>query len=289
MKAIILFIAVFIFLFYISSFYSVFAADVVINEVFANPSGSSTEEIEFIELFNKGSGSIDISGWKISDKVKTYIIADTIISAGGFVAFRKSISGIALNNTDEDLTLKDISDEIIDSISYDVTIEDKSWSRAPDGTGEFVNNVDPTEGIANSVPTPTSTPTPSLIPTSINTPTIVPTSTFTPTPTKTPTPSPTSTANTPTLKVSPTSAKTPTPTEGFSSESVLGESLGDFKNIDNSPAPEDQTIQGDEGSANSGIVSKIFISLGVIIFIACGILFFRERIMEYIKQFIHKT
>ncbi|KKR64661.1 MAG: Cell surface glycoprotein 1 [Candidatus Woesebacteria bacterium GW2011_GWA1_40_43] len=135
------------------------SAQVVINEVFPNPSGSSSEPDEFIELFNLGTEPVVITGWQISDTqgtVKTYSIK-----------------------------------------------EDRSFSRIPNGVGNFVADTDVTELSANISPptpeptpvpqTPTPTPTPTQTPilimssqSSAKTPTPVPTKTPSPVPVKTP-------------------------------------------------------------------------------------------------------
>ena len=45
--------------------------DLVINEILPNPAGS--DDYEWIELKNIGSGDVDLTGWKISDASKSYI------------------------------------------------------------------------------------------------------------------------------------------------------------------------------------------------------------------------
>jgi len=184
-------------------------AQVVINEVLPNPSGSTSEPNEFIELFNSGSEPVVITGWKISDtqgSVKTYIFPTATLDPGIYVNFRRSVTGIALNNDGDGVELRDPDGNLKDSMSFDQTIEDRSWSRIPNGSGGFVNNTDPTElSINTSPPTPDPTPTPTPSPTPSPTPT------NTPTATKTPSPSPTKTST-------PTPAKTsvPTPTKTLS-------------------------------------------------------------------------
>ena len=75
---------------------TVSAAEVVINEVFANP---ENEDDEFIELFNTTDTSISISDWKISDKVKTFVISDTLLSPKGYVSLKKSKTGSSAEST----------------------------------------------------------------------------------------------------------------------------------------------------------------------------------------------
>lgn len=154
----------------------IISAQVVINEVFPNPSGVTSEPTEFIELLNIGTESITITGWKISDtsgSIKIYVLPDATLSPGMYVSLRREVTIIALNNDGDGLELKDPEGNLKDSMNFSSTIEDRSWSRIPNGTGTFVNNTEPTEREENSappaptptitnVPTPTTTPTPTL-------------------------------------------------------------------------------------------------------------------------------
>lgn len=254
--------------------------DIVINEVFPNPE-ESPEDNEFIELYNKGSETIIITGWKISDtqgSTNTFTIPEESIPAGGYKSFRKSTTGITLNNDSDGVVLKDSSDQQIDSVSYTSTIEGKSWSRIPNGTGSLTNNTDPTENGENSpppTPTPTNTPPP----------------THTPTPTKTPTPIPTtapSSTNTPT----PTKKLTPTPTLASADRNSSVEA----KLMGNTAARPQGSVQGagielgkdlkeldkKETSYNWG---KLLILMGaVLVTCASGILVYNNYLKERIEE-----
>lgn len=156
---------------------SSYASEVVLNEIFANP---EDEKDEFIELYNNSENEVDLSGWKVADLVKDYTIVDIKIPGKGFLVLDKSLSGITLNNSDEKVSLLDSNNNTVDEYSYKVTIENKSWSRVPDGSGDFFSNTDTSKGEANySAPTPTFTTTP--------TPTKTPKPTKGPTGTKAPT------------------------------------------------------------------------------------------------------
>lgn len=143
----------------------VYAAEIVINEVFPNPSGPSTEETEFIELYNLSNGEIDISGYSLADNYSSYIIPEATMSAHGWLAFRKSQTGLRLSNSGDEVSLKNSQDEQIDYYSYSSSIEDRSYSRIPDGSGEFTADTVPTEAAANQTPSPSPTPNPSPSPT----------------------------------------------------------------------------------------------------------------------------
>ena len=156
-------------------------AAVVINEAFPNPSGTDrTEPIEFIELYNTGNELIDLTGYTLQDKVKTFTLSGMTINPLGYLALRKSQTGIGLNNDGDTVTLKDANQVVMDNFSFSDTIEDKSWSRIPDGAGEWTEGTEPSEGSANVTLSPSPTPTP--------TPTPIPTVSPTPKPSPTPTP-----------------------------------------------------------------------------------------------------
>ena len=160
----------------------IYASDIVLNEIFANP---VNENDEFVELYNKSDNEIDLAGWKISDLVKSYTLNDLKISPKGFLVLEKSLTGITLNNSDETVSILDNVDNVVDTFTYEDTIEGKTWSRVPDGIGDFVNNTEITKGFQNAMP-PTSTPSPSPTPTKTPKPTKSPTATKIPTSTPQP-------------------------------------------------------------------------------------------------------
>ena len=108
---------------------------VVINEIEAGPSESGNN---WVELYNTGNSSVDISGWyvTISDQGwegKISIPAGTIITAGGFYVadgnHQWSHSGGG------SVELYDGSGEKVDSTPYlaDSLGNDFTWGRHPDG------------------------------------------------------------------------------------------------------------------------------------------------------------
>lgn len=164
----------------------VFAADIVINEILPNPSGSSNEDTEWIELYNASPSTVDLSGWKLDDidngGSSPYVIASGMsIPASGFLYFEKSQTNVGLNNTGDTVRLIDLSGSVVDSYSYSSTTEDVSIGRTSDGGGLFVACQSSTKNATNAcsepTPTPTSAPTPSLTPTVVTHPTLNPTTT----------------------------------------------------------------------------------------------------------------
>jgi hypothetical protein len=164
---------------------------------------------------------LDIAGWEIqdgnnisSDDLTLSTInsstGTTIIPKHGFLAFEHPsgwLNDSPTSGVSDTVKLYDANNILKDSYSYGVTSIDKTYSRIPDGTGDFVANTSPTENSANQ---PLPTPTPTLGPTSTPTPSPThaptPTPTLKPTPTSTPKPTPTSTPKiTPTPTISTTS------------------------------------------------------------------------------------
>jgi hypothetical protein len=132
-------------------------SDLVINEVMAantktiaDPQG---EYDDWIELYNKGTKTISLSGMYLSDKsdnLKKWQFPDnTLMKAGEYLIiwadengkatpgihtnFKLSASGegIFLTSSDETGNL------LIDSISFSQQVDDISYGRYPNGTGDF--------------------------------------------------------------------------------------------------------------------------------------------------------
>lgn len=238
----------------------IYAQVILINEIFANP---ENEDEEFIELYNNSDLEVDLSNWKISDLVKTHVLSDSILPKS-YLVLDKTMTGIALNNSSETVTLFDQTDNTIDSFSYDITIEGKSWSRVPDVTGNFENNTDISKGYLNAIPpTPTHTITPT--PTNTPKPTKSPTSTDAPTATKVLAATSISKKSTnelkPTTKISTTNYPTQnikTETKGVST--AASQDTSDKMEIDN-------------GSQN--YLYSLSTGFGMLI-LACGILLYRK-------------
>ncbi|WP_421942625.1 lamin tail domain-containing protein [Pedobacter sp.] len=111
--------------------------DVVINEIFANPTGSpGLPQKEFIEIWNTTNEYILTQGWKYADQTSTYsFLVDTIkpnqyviLTAKAdenlFKSFGKTI-GLSpwpsLNNDKDVLTLIDNTGKVIDKVIYSDT------------------------------------------------------------------------------------------------------------------------------------------------------------------------
>ncbi|WP_343242091.1 lamin tail domain-containing protein [Streptomyces sp. SID9727] len=121
------------------------ADDVRINEVV-----TTGDVNDSVELYNKGTASVDVSGWilKDDDKDHSYTIpSGTALAPGGFRAF--DVSGaFGLGSADQArLYLADGKTQV-DGFSWSKH-SDPSWSRCGDGTGSFAQADSVTLGAAN--------------------------------------------------------------------------------------------------------------------------------------------
>ncbi|MER0243643.1 lamin tail domain-containing protein [Streptomyces sp. HSW2009] len=122
------------------------ADDIRINEVV-----TTGDVNDSIELHNKGTATIDVSGWilKDDDKSHSYKIASgTTLAPGGFRAF--DVSGkFGLGSDDEARLYRADGKTLVDSFAWSKH-SDASWSRCADGTGAFKKVATVTLGRANS-------------------------------------------------------------------------------------------------------------------------------------------
>jgi len=125
---------------------------VIINEIHYNPSPEQGEEYEFIELFNGGDATIDLSRYSFADGIEFAFPSDTYISPGEYMVIAQDASvygGLGyqvfewtdgrLANGGENIQLKDSTGIEIDRVKYD---DISPWPAAPDGDGpslELIN------------------------------------------------------------------------------------------------------------------------------------------------------
>jgi hypothetical protein len=140
--------------------------DVLLNEIMANPTGSTAfPETEYVELYNPSASGIGLKGWSFIYDTRTIALPDVILPAGGYgVLYRtgKEIyvdaGGIAISvatfpatlaNTGRYLEITNPKGTLIDSISYPAAKEAWAWERETDGSLYLSNN--PRGGTPGSV------------------------------------------------------------------------------------------------------------------------------------------
>jgi len=132
-------------------------AQVIINEISYNPPESGNDSLEYIELYNSGTGNVNLTGWHIAGAIQDTF--PTVQLSGGeyFVAAIKasamqSVFGInvhqwssattnnALNNTGEAIRLYDDVGNLVDSVRY---ADNDPWPTEADGSGPSLELTDP--------------------------------------------------------------------------------------------------------------------------------------------------
>jgi len=107
------------------------SAAIVINEIHYDPD-VKTEPVEFVELVNAGSDTVDLSGWYFSDGVNFTFPPGTSLPAGGYLVVAQDPAAIqskfgvsalgpwtgTLNNSGERIVLRNALGEAQDEVEY---------------------------------------------------------------------------------------------------------------------------------------------------------------------------
>jgi hypothetical protein len=146
---------------------------VALNEVLPEPryedwngDGLADSDDEWIELYNLGERAVDLGWWQLDDVGEggtlPYIIPfGTVIQPKGFLVLFKRETGVALNNDGDWVRLLHLDGSEADAFHYTYSPgDDRSWSRAVDGIGEWTRFFDVTPGEPNRPLPPEPTPTP---------------------------------------------------------------------------------------------------------------------------------
>lgn len=130
---------------------------VQMNEIYSR---GTAEDPDWIEIYNDGNESVDLSGWKIYDsggqagtKPKMEFPAGTIIAAKGFFVISvddASAAGFGLSSGGETVWLEDATGTVVDTIEFPALETDTSYGRYPDGSANLQIMTTVTKGTANS-------------------------------------------------------------------------------------------------------------------------------------------
>ncbi|MDP3580952.1 MAG: lamin tail domain-containing protein, partial [Ignavibacteria bacterium] len=120
---------------------------VKMNEVYAR---GTNADPDWIEIYNSGSISIDISGYKIYDtggesgtKAKKEIASGSIVPAKGFLVIvtdGSAESDFGLSNNGEKVWLEDKAGVLVDSVTFSAMTATQAYARIPDGGVWKLNN-----------------------------------------------------------------------------------------------------------------------------------------------------
>ena len=109
-----------------------YPSGVVINEILPSPKGADAAE-EWIEIFNQNQFEVDLSGWQIKDSEGTVtaftVPAGNKIPALGFLVFSRPTTKITLNNDEDEISLIQPDNKIIETIGYSKAPQGQSYSR----------------------------------------------------------------------------------------------------------------------------------------------------------------
>ena len=134
---------------------------IVINEIMYHPITEDDAD-EYVELYNRGANTIDLSGWSLTKAVDFIFASGTEIPAGQLLVVAKDpahievkygISNVVgpyvgvLANDGENVRLRDQYGNVVDSVRY---YDGGTWPDAADGEGSSLELIDPRDD--NNVP-----------------------------------------------------------------------------------------------------------------------------------------
>ena len=125
---------------------------VVINEFLANSDAPGV--VDFIELYNAGNSSVDLSSCWLSDDPATnkFRIPDsTTLGPRGFTSFTETQLGFALSSDGDQIYLVNSNrTRVLDAVRFGAQAPDVSRGRLPDGSPCWSELASPTPGTTNS-------------------------------------------------------------------------------------------------------------------------------------------
>ena len=135
-----------------------FPKEVVINEIYADPDSALTNmpPVEFVELYNRSNTYYNLGGWTLSDAGTGATVGDFVLAPGAFVvlcpiadtAFFRGLPALgmtvwpSLNNSGDQLTLKDLNGTKVDSVAYSLSWYQDSFKDDGGWTLELINPED---------------------------------------------------------------------------------------------------------------------------------------------------
>ena len=130
--------------------------DIIINEIMYHPP-LDLEELQYIELFNRGQSPVDLSRWSFTKGIKFVFPAGTKLDAGAYLVVCRNTTLFAhnygpdipvvgnfegkLSHRSEKVELNNAAGLNIDSVKYADTAP---WPRAPDGHSTSLERICPT-------------------------------------------------------------------------------------------------------------------------------------------------
>ena len=124
-------------------------SDLKLNELLPDPVGDDASG-EWIELYNNSDQAISLAGVTIQDSSTSHFtLGNEIIAAHQYLVINRAQSSIALNNSDDAVTLRDPAGNQIDTAPYSGSSEGWSWALID---GQWRWSRLPTPGAVNQIP-----------------------------------------------------------------------------------------------------------------------------------------
>ena len=112
---------------------TVLPADLIITEINYNGAEAGTDSTEYVEVYNNGAQTVNMSGYTFSQGITFTAGPNTLVPAGGYIVFAidsmvmVNVYGYTgayeftggLSNAGEDITIVDANGVTIDSVNYD--------------------------------------------------------------------------------------------------------------------------------------------------------------------------
>lgn len=127
---------------------------IIINEIMPDPVGDDTAG-EWIELYNTSSERVNLKGWIFQDSGLSLhvILNDLYIEPLSYLLVYRSISGLTLNNSGDEIKFYQPNNVLLSSASY-VNDGEEGWSWARGPTGEWSWTTTPTMTDINIISPP---------------------------------------------------------------------------------------------------------------------------------------
>ena len=141
--------------------------DIILNEILYNPPAELGDDplYEYVELYNRGQASVDVSGWILKDRDDDHtfrVPAGTVIPEGGYLVIARNAAALraayaddlpvvgdfdfALGNGGDTIRLMNAAGELVDRVEYG---DDIPWPENADGDGASLERVSAVDDITD--------------------------------------------------------------------------------------------------------------------------------------------